>query len=246
LGEALALSGHSTITGDLLVPGTPSAQIATNALYAGTLDGPGSASPSNYSVALSGNALLRYLVRRIDPLVMPTVAAPPAPLGTRSVSLTLASQSAGDFTTLRNLTLSGNAGLVTVPPGTYGNFSANANSGFVLGVAGATSPAIYNLQSLALNVLPGSAKLQIVGPVILTVANSTLLNGAIGSPANPSWLVLRISNGGLTISSSATFSGDVIAPNGTVTLNNNAVLNGTVIADRLTLNGTSVLNDPGL
>jgi rhamnogalacturonan endolyase len=244
LGENVAFSGNSSISNDLLVTGTPSVQVNDNALYAGALDGPGSAAPSNYTVTLSGNALLRYLVRRINPVALPTVTAPPAPAGTRSVSLTLAGQNPGDFATLRNLTLSGNAGLVVVPPGTYGNFVANGNSGFVLGVAGATQPAVYNLQSLSLNVLPGSAKLQIVGPVIITLANSTLLNGTTGSAANPGWLILRIANGGLTISGNAAFYGNVVAPNGSVILNGNATLTGTVSSDRLTLNGNSLLVQP--
>jgi pectate lyase/pectin methylesterase-like acyl-CoA thioesterase len=244
--ENISLANKATVTGDLLVPGTPSVQLNGNALLAGTLDGPGDAAPANFSVTLSGQSLMRYLVRRIDPVALPAVSASPMPEGTRNVSLTKANQSAGDFATLRNLTLSGNAGLVAVPPGTYGNFSATGNSGFILGVAGATEPAVYNLQNLAINVLPGNAKLLIAGPVIVTLANGTIINGAAGSATNPEWLTLRIASGGLTVSGSNVFSGNVTAPTGIVTLNNGAVLNGSVISDRLTLNGTSVLNDPEL
>jgi len=243
-GENLTLSGSAMISGDLLVPGTPSVQVNGNALYAGTLDGPGSASPANYSVKLSGNALLRYLVRRTDPLALPTVTTPPIPTGTRSVTLTNASQSAGDFTTLRNLTLSGTAGFVTVPAGTYGNFVANGTSGFVLGVAGATEPAIYNLQNLSINPLLGAAQLKIVGPVIITVANGVSIFGATGSVEHPEWLVLRVSSGGLTLTGKITFNGNVLTPNGTVTLNKNSTINGSVIADRLSINDNGLLNDP--
>jgi hypothetical protein len=245
-GENVALSSSATITTDLLAPGTPSVLRSGNALLAGTLDGPGNTSPSNYSVSLSGQAVVRYLVRRIDPAALPVVAVPPAPTGTRTVSITKANQSAGDFSTLRNLTLSGNAGQVAVPPGTYGNFAASGNSSFVLGVAGATEPAIYNLQALSINAVPGNAKLLVVGPVILTLANAATINGPAGAAAHPEWLALRIASGGLTVSGSHTFSGSVVAPNGTVTLSDGAVLHGTVDSDKLTLNGTSILNDPGL
>ena len=54
-----------------------------------------------------------------------------------------------DFATLRNLTLSGSAGEVAVPAGTYGTLTANSSTGFVLGVPNAAVPAVYNLQGLA-------------------------------------------------------------------------------------------------
>jgi hypothetical protein len=38
-----------------------------------------------------------------------------------------------------------------LPPGSYGTFTANGGSGFIFGVAGATQPAVYNLQNLSLN-----------------------------------------------------------------------------------------------
>ncbi|HEY8995378.1 MAG TPA: MBG domain-containing protein, partial [Lacunisphaera sp.] len=243
--ETIALSGHSTVTGDLLVPGTPGVQLSGNALLAGTLDGPGDAAPGNYAVAMSGQALVRYVVRRINPWALPEVAAPPAPAGTRNVALTKAGQSAGDFATLRDLSLSGNAGVVALPPGTYGNLTATGNSGFSLGIPGATEPAIYNLQDLGINVVPGKAKLQIVGPVIITVAGDVVINGPAGSAANPQWLTLRIATGGLT-SGGGTIHGRVIAPNGAVSLSDSATLHGSVISDQLTLDNTSALNDPEL
>jgi autotransporter-associated beta strand protein len=242
--ENFALSGQSFISGDLLVPGTAAVQLNGHPTLGGIIDSSGSAGSTNYTVTLNDNAIIRTIVRRVDPLALSVVPAPGAPTGTRIVSLSTATQSPGDFATLRNLTLSGTAGMITVPPGTYGSFTANGNSGFVLGVAGATEPALYNLQSLSLNVLPGSAKIQIVGPVIITLNNSTLLNGLTGSPANPRWLILRIANGGLTLSGNAAFYGDVVAPNGSVIINGTATLTGTVTADRLTLNGTSLLVQP--
>lgn len=245
-GESLTLAGMATLSGDLLVPGTPTIVQNTNPGSAGTLDGSGVPDPQSYTITLNPSAVLRYIVRRTDPLAMPVVTAPPLPIGTRNVALNAASQTAGDFTTLRNLTLSGSAGFVAVPPGTYGSFTASGNTGFILGVVNATEPAVYNLQSLGLNVLPGAAQLQVVGPVIINLPGGIILNGATGSAAHPEWLTLRIATGGLTISGTNIVHATVIAPNGTVTLNNAATLDGTVTSDRLTLNGTSLLQDPGL
>lgn len=136
-GGGVNLNGGATITGDLLVPGAPTVRINGNPAYAGTLDGTGAAAPSNYTITLNGGASLRHVVRRTDPLALAPVPTSPAPTGTRSVNVNNAGQSAGDWSTLRNLTLNGNVGQFAVPAGTYGDFTANGGSGFTLGVAGA-------------------------------------------------------------------------------------------------------------
>ena len=50
------------------------------------------------------------LTTRTDATAMPMVAAPPAPTGTRNVTINNAGQSIGDFAALKNLTLNGNIG----------------------------------------------------------------------------------------------------------------------------------------
>jgi fibronectin type 3 domain-containing protein len=241
LGENITLNGNARITGDLLVPGLPGVQLNGHPTFGGVDDGPGGASPENYTVTLNNDALLRSLVRRIDPIAMPTVAAPPQPAGTRDVVISNPSQSPGDFATLRNLTLNSAAGQITVPPGAYGAFTANGESGFILGVAGANEPSIYNLQSLALN---RTARLQIVGPVILTIAGSVTINSAAGASGHPEWLTLRVAGGGLTLNGNASFHGYVIAPAGAVTINHNSALIGGGVCDRLTINGAARLSTP--
>lgn len=237
----ITLTGNAGVSGDLLVPGTPAVQLNGQPLYFGAKTGPGGANPANYTITLNGGAALSYIVKQIDPRAMPVVAAPPAPAGTRHVSLNDATQNAGDFATLRNLTLNSNAGTVAVPPGTYGTFTANGSNVLVLGVAGATEPAVYNLQGLTLN---GSAELQLAGPVMLTVAGSVSLNSSVNADGDPAWLTLRLTAGGMTLNSNVTFNGHVVAPAGTVTLNSSE-LNGSIISDRLALNGNAWLGEPG-
>jgi len=171
---------------------------------------------------------------------MPVVAAPPAPLGTRSVTLNNASQDAGDFATLRNLTLNGSNIAVAVPAGTYGTFTANGNNRLILGVAGATTPAVYNLQGLTLN---GSSEVQVVGPVVINLASGLSLNAGIGDADHPEWLTLNLAAGGLTLNGGAFCSGSVVAPAGTVLINGNSTLNGRVVCDRLTINSNGLLVD---
>jgi hypothetical protein len=240
LPEDVTFNGGAGIYGDLLVPGSPVVRLNGNPLLGGTHDGTGSAVPANYKVTLNGGALLGTLVRRSDPIVLPAVGTPPASAGTRDVVLNSGGQSAGDFATVRDLTLNGNAGIRAVPPGTYRTFVVNGNSAIVLGVAGATEPSAYNLQRLTLN---GGAQLRVVGPVVLTVAESLAVNGDVGADGHPEWLTLRVSGGGLTLNGTVSFRGRVIAPDGQVTINGGSVLEGEVTSDRLTLNGNGTLRE---
>jgi hypothetical protein len=239
-GESFALNSPAAVTGDLLVPGTPAVRLNGTPTYGGTLDGSGSAVPSGQQITINQGAELRHLIRRTDPIALAVVDAPPAPAGTRDVALNQAGQSAGDFATLRNLTLNSNAGPVAVPPGTYGAFVVNDGSRIILGVAGATEPAIYNLQRLTLN---SGAQLEIAGPVILTVAGNVALNGSAGTTANPAWLTLRVASGGVTLNGGATLSAVALAPAGTITINGSSQLTGRLECDRLTLNSGSILQE---
>src|SRR5262249_16279756 len=101
--ESVTLNGSALVSGDLLVPGTPSVVLNGHPTFVGAIDGAGAASPTNYQVTLNGNAMLRNLVRRTDPITMPAVYAPPAPSGTRSVSINSSGGTPGDFTTLKDL-----------------------------------------------------------------------------------------------------------------------------------------------
>ena len=238
LGENATLNGGFTMTGDLLVPGTPALRVNSNPTFAGTIAGTGSASPAGYQITLNGNCSLRYLRTQTAPVSLPAVTAPPQPAGTRAVTITSANQSIGNPATLRDLTLNGNVGQVTVPPGTYGNFTVNGGSGVVLGVAGGLQAVNYNLQNLNLN---GSSTLKVVGPVILTVANGFTANGTVGASNNPAWLQLQVASGGFTLNGGCTVYGLVLAPNGTVIINGNSTLIGASASDQFTLNGGGVV-----
>jgi hypothetical protein len=243
LPETTTLSGMGWISGDLMVPGTPTVTLNGSPTFGGILDADGDPSPSSYTILLNGNPVLRHLVRRVDPIAMPVVSLPPAPAGTRSVVLNQAGQSLGDVATLRNLTLTGNPGRVVLPPGTYGNIAATGNGVLVLGTVGSPIPEVYNLQLLSLNALPGFARVEVVGPVLVTVAKSVVANGVVGNLEHPEWLILRVSSGGLASNGTARIYGSVVAPNGTITLSGSVSLSGSVAADRLTVNGASVVND---
>jgi hypothetical protein len=238
LGENVTLNGNAAVTGKLYVPGLPTVRLNGNPSLGATVDGQGSASPSNYTVTLNGGSSLGTLVRRTDPGIMPTVAAPATPAGTRTVSLNSSSDAIGTWATVRNLTLNGNVGTVTVPAGAYGDITLNGSNKIVLGVTGATTPSRYDLQHLTLN---GSSSIQVVGPVILTVGNAVSLNGAMGAATNPEWLTFNIAQGGLTLNGNVALSALVLAPNGTVTVNGGSSLTGALAADRLVVNGNALV-----
>lgn len=238
LSEFVTLNGSAVITEDLLVPGTPTLRLNGNPIFTGTVAGTGVATPTTHTITLNGGSRLRNLRTRTNAAALPSVAAPPAPTGTRRVALNQAGQSPGDFTTLRNLTLNGNVGSVTVPPGVYGDFTANGGSGFTLGVAGATTPAVYAFQRLTLN---GNSSFLVVGPVIVTLANGLAANASLGAPAHPEWLKLQFSSGGLTLNGAVSAYAAVLAPAGTVTINGQCLLAGSVTSDRLTVNAGGTL-----
>lgn len=234
-GEGVTLNSSAMISGDLLVPGTPSVVLNGHPTLGGIQNAAGAATPSGYSVTLNSGAVVRYVIRRVDPIALPTATAPQAPTGTRSVTLNSSRDSVGDPTTLRDLTINGNLGTVALPPGAYRNLTANSG-GFILGVAGATEASVYDVQQLTLN---GSATLQIVGPVILHLANSLSFSSQVGDASGANALIIELATGGLTINGNGVLYGTVIAPNGTITLNGTA--HGRVVANRLTINGNGAL-----
>jgi O-glycosyl hydrolase len=239
--ENITLNGSARITGDLLAQGMPEIRLNGQGAFEGAIEGDGSLVPDTHTITLNGGAALRHVVRRIDPLALPTVTAPPQPAGTRSVTLNQPGDSAGDFATVRNLTLNSNVGLVSVPPGSYGSFSANSGSGFILGETGA-GPSIYNLQNLTLS---GGSRIEVVGPVILVLNRGLSVNSNVTFSNHPvEWLTLEIASGGLTLNGDALLPAIVIAPSGAVTLNGNATLRGAVKADRLIVNGNATLENP--
>jgi hypothetical protein len=239
LGQSTFLNGSTTVLGDLLVPGTPSVVLNGSPNYGGTIDGTGSTTPTGYTIVLNSHTSLGHVVRRTDPVALPTVNAPGTPTGTRNVTIQNPSQSAGDWTTVRNLTLLSAAGQVPVPAGVYGNFTAQGASGFTLGVTGTSEPTVYHFQSLTLN---SGAQLQVIGRVIIVLGNSFNVNGGtVGNSANPAWLTLNIHAGNLTLNQGASVYAYVTAPVGVVTINGGGQLVGGLASDRLTVNSNSSL-----
>ena len=246
LAEDVELNGNDVITSDLLVPGTPNVTASNSADYSGTIEGTEAAQPSSHTVSISGNASLRHVVTRTNPIELEPVAAPPAPTGARDVSLSKAGESFGDPATLRHLTLSGKAGVVAVPPGTYGRFSASSHTVLVFGVANSAAPTVYNLEELSLS---GGSELRLNGPVILTVKNGVTLSGStVGASSDPSRLVLRIAGtatanpeSGVKLSGNSVLYGIVRAPQRDITITGNGRLRGTVSCDYLFVNGNGVL-----
>jgi rhamnogalacturonan endolyase len=140
LAESIALEGGSIVTADLRVPGTPSVVLNGHPTFGGVISGSGLATPTSHSLTLNGNARLGHLVSATNATALSSVAAPPQPTGTRTVVINTRGQAIGSWATLRNLTLNGNVGEYSVPPGTYGDFTANAGAGFTLGMRAQRNP----------------------------------------------------------------------------------------------------------
>jgi RHS repeat-associated protein len=241
-GESLTLDGTDVITSDLLVPGSPTVSVSGSANFEGTIEGQENTQPSDHTISITGNATLRHLITRTNPTELEAVAAPPAPAGTRDVALNQAGQSAGDWTTLRNLTLTGKAGSVAVPPGTYGAFAASGRNSFILGVANSTEPTVYNLERLS---LAGGSDLILAGPIVLTVKDTvTMVGSTVGAADNPRLLILKISSNSpdaVKLSGTSVLYAITRAPAGIVTVEGHARLRGTVSCDQLIVRGSGVI-----
>jgi rhamnogalacturonan endolyase len=235
--ENVALNGSALVSGDLLVPGEPALALNGTAVLAGTREAAGG-DTSEYTVTLNGGAMARYLVRHVDPIALPVVTAPQSATGNRNVVLNGATDSIGNPSQLRSLTVNGTVGRIVLPPGAYDSVLVNGGNTLVLGEAGGTSPAVYDLQRLTLN---GNAVIDVAGPVVLRLATSVMFNGVVGSddPAKP--LTLELYRGGVTLNGSATVHAIVTAPEGAVMINGSATLTGRVSADRLVINGGGAL-----
>ena len=240
LPESTTLNSGAWISGDLLVSGRPEVTVNKGAVYVAVVDAHGSATPTQHQVTLNGNTVVRYIVRQVDAIALPTVEAPPTPAGSRDVTINQATQGIGDPLTLRNLTLNSRAGEIGVPPGTYGEFAANGTSTFVLGEADAEEPAVYNLQKLTLNM---KSRLKLVGPVVLTVHGAVVLNSADMAGDDPAWLTLRVHDGDVTLNGNSTLHGTVESPKGAVAIGGSSVIRGSVAADRLTITKQGALRE---
>ncbi len=238
--EDLALRGNVRLNGRLALPGTPILRLQGKAGYGNLATGAGAASPTGHTLTLSGNAWVQTLVQRVDPIALPAAPVVQPSAGTRSVVLNQPGASLGDPATLRNLTLNGQAGDVSVPPGFYGQFIANGGAAFVLGAGGAQGPrSVYHLSGLILN---GNAELRLAGPVTLVLGSTLVLNGSVGTPAQAGWLRLEFAEGaGLIANGNARCVAEVHAPGGTVTFNGNAEFTGSLAARRLVVQGNPVL-----
>lgn len=242
-GENVALAGGAVITSDLRVPGTPTVQISGNPTFGGVVEGAGSQQPTGYVVTLSGSAALGRLITRTDPSTLDPVSVPPAATGTRDVVLSQAGQTAGDFTTLRDLTLTGKADPVTVPPGTYRRFAADSRTVFILGIPSSSQPTIYNFEEI---VLSASSELRLQGPVEITLATRlSLASGStMGTKDQPQQLTLRVAGASVEMDGSSLLYGVVRAPSALVSVKGKSLLQGLVFCDRILIEGGGVVQRP--
>ncbi|MEO0453946.1 MAG: Ig-like domain-containing protein, partial [Verrucomicrobiota bacterium] len=234
------LNSNATILGDLYMPGTPTVRQNGQPEFQGVIEGEGNSNPTNHRLTLNSNSSLEFLRNRTDAIPLPE-ALPPFPAqGNRNVNLNNASQQPGDFATLRNLTLNSNAGKRIVPPGAYGNFSANSNTGFILGTEGATERAIYSFNRLTLN---SRSTLEILGPVEIRINQGFNLNSqtVFGNPDHPEWLVLYVQRGSISLNSASHLYGRLVAPNSRLSVNSQCSLCGFAAIKDLSLNSQGLI-----
>ena len=137
---------------------------------------------------------------------------------------------------MKDLTVSGNPGTIAVPPGTYGAFSFSGTGIIVFGNTGDIEPAIYSLQSLSMS---GQTRIEIAGPVVLTIGGNIGLYGSaiLGSAGEPELLQIRTTGNNVQLSENAAIYGRLYAPSAQVIISGNGLLDGMLVSDRLNISG---------
>ena len=103
------------------MPGKPTVTLGSgHPSFGGVIEGVESPQPTGYSISISNNASLRHVITRTNPISLMPVPLPPAPAGTRDVSLSQDDETSATPRRCVTLSISGKAGAVAVPPGTYG------------------------------------------------------------------------------------------------------------------------------
>jgi hypothetical protein len=231
-GESFNINSNTVVTGDIYIPGTPQINVNANVTYRGIIQGTGNPQPAT-TINLNSNSTLNHIVSRTDPIQISSVPTVAPGQGNRDISLNKNDQP-GDFSTIRNLTLNSSYGNnLAIPPGSYGNFTANSNTGFILGINHqATS---YSLQNLNLN---SNSQILVQGTVTLNIQNGINLNSNVkmGNSSSPISLAVNIANGGINLNSNSQLYAIVRTPTGTVNINANSLLVGLLVCDRVNIN----------
>lgn len=217
---AVAISAGAVVRGDALLPSETEASPPprggpTRIATAATLSNPGGAQ------ALRGKATG---APGFD--LPPAFAVRPA-RGTRARLVDGSDQGAGDFSTVSDLTVRNNYQMVTVPAGAYGRLLVDGGK-VQLGVAGQMWPTRYDFTSLEIR---NHGRLDLVGPVVITVGQVAGIDGVIGRPDLPSWLDLRVGTGSMAVGPHGKVFGAIFAPNSAVSLASGAMAEGWVACD---------------
>jgi len=239
-GQGFWLNGGATISEELWLAGTPTIRFNGQPPFTPVRDADGPEQPSNYQVGVNSGVDIGGIVRRGPVIAFPSSPRPESPQGNRWLNVNRPSDSIGDPSTIRSLTLNSNAGTVLLPAGAYDQLTVNSKSVLQLGTAGATDPEVYHVRRINLN---SSGQLRLLGPVLIYLHSDINLNSqtVMGEAAHPAWMDLRIFQGSANLNSSARFYGQMVSPQGTIRINSNVEFHGVAYAKQITINGNGKL-----
>ncbi|MES2309894.1 MAG: Ig-like domain-containing protein, partial [Verrucomicrobiota bacterium] len=224
--------------GDFLILGSPHVKLNGKPTLKGIIEGEGKATPNGHEFTMNGGAELRYLVTRVDPVALPLVQLPISSKGTRTVVLNNSKDKIGDWKTLKNLTLNGCEGAITVPSGAYGAFAINGGNTLVLGESGSKNRIRYDFESLSLN---GSSNIELLSPVQIYIKRVFPIIGTMGDCKKPENLWVNLYGGDFILNGSAQFYGRLNASASHLIVNGNSLFEGMSFSNQLTVNGCGVL-----
>ncbi|MDA3873332.1 MAG: hypothetical protein PF795_05175, partial [Kiritimatiellae bacterium] len=127
-------NSYTTITGTLVLPGTPDFNYYAGAVAPPISEGDGQEVFDPYEVSFNGPASVGGVVTRTDPVPLDEVLEPSAPTGWRWVFASTPADIPEQLDEIRSLTLNYIAGEVALPPGSYDQVTVNPSNGLLLGI----------------------------------------------------------------------------------------------------------------
>ncbi|MGJ8639360.1 MAG: tandem-95 repeat protein [Opitutaceae bacterium] len=231
-GDGVNVNSGGRIEGTWYLPGSPNVTLQGGVLESGSvLHGDGSSEPSGYRIRLNRNSYVEAIVDRTLLIDLPIAGVAVSTTGTRTVHINNGSDSIGDASTIKNLTINTSNVDIALPAGSYNRLAINGQSTLTIGTSGATEPEIYDVRQLNLN---SGSHLNVVGPVLLRLKQSFNPNALVGNEEHPEWLRIEMATNGMNINSNAQMYAVVICPSKSVHIN--GLLEGGLYADKIKIN----------
>lgn len=207
----------AVVTGDLIAPAGKGAEKSRVS--------------SQAKIAIADSAAIKGKQRVVSGFEIPRTRNPRAPQGKKVSILQTPAGDEPDFKDTKDFTINHAKRELSIPPGAYGDLTVT-NGRVILGEQGSIGATHYDFQSITVR---PNARIDLAGPVIITVGSMGKLQGSLGNSDYANWLDLRVAEGDFDLEGSSEVHGVITATTSAVTLGKGAKLRGGLVCDRATV-----------